>query len=83
MRNKQQIEELVQQVFRLLPENIERSKQDIEKNIRAALSASIARMNLVTREEFDIQSALLARTRIALDELESKITDLEQQHNKD
>ena len=72
-----QIEDFVQQFFKLLPEDINRSKKDIEKNIRAALTATFTKMNLVTREEFDIQTELLSNTRAALDELEGKITALE------
>ena len=79
MAKSQQLEDLVQQLFRLLPENVEHSRQDIEKNIRAALSSSLARMNLVSREEFDIQSELLSKTRMALDELEARIAEMERE----
>ncbi|MGI9229860.1 MAG: accessory factor UbiK family protein [Gammaproteobacteria bacterium] len=79
MSNKEQIDDLVRQLFKLLPENIEQSKQDIEKNLRAVLNASLARMNLVTREEFDIQSELLNRTRKALDDMERKVSTMEEQ----
>lgn len=67
----------VQDLLRLLPQDLERSRQDLEKLARAVLNAALARMNLVTREEFDVQAELLANTRRALDELEGKITALE------
>ena len=67
----------MQQFFRLLPEDINRSRQDIEKALRATLTATFTKMNLVTREEFDIQTELLSNTRAAMDELEKKITELE------
>jgi len=77
MIKQREIEDFVQQFFKLLPEDIDRSRQDIEKNIRAALTATFSKMNLVTREEFDIQSELLSNTRAAIEELGNKITALE------
>ena len=52
--------------------------RDIEKNVRAMLTAGFARLDLVTREEFDVQSELLARTREKLTELETRLARLEQ-----
>ena len=51
--------------------------QDAEKNLRAALQAALARLNLVTREELDVQAAVLARTRARLEELEKQVAELE------
>lgn len=51
--------------------------RDIEKNARALLSSAFARLDLVTREEFDIQAAVLARTREKLGALEARVTALE------
>lgn len=51
--------------------------QDIEKNTRALLSQTFAKLDLVTREEFDVQQQLLIRTREKLVELEAKIEELE------
>ena len=51
--------------------------QDIEQNLRAALSATLARLNLVTREELEVQSAVLARTRARLETLEKQVAELE------
>ena len=50
---------------------------DIERNVRASLSALFARLDLVTREEFDVQSAVLARTREKLLALEARLAELE------
>ena len=52
--------------------------RDIEKNVRAMLTAGFSRLDLVTREEFDVQSELLARTREKLTELEARVARLEQ-----
>ena len=51
--------------------------RDIEKNLRAMLAAAFARLDLVTREEFDVQSEVLARTREKLAQLEAKLAELE------
>ncbi len=50
---------------------------DVEKNVRAMLAAGFARLNLVTREEFDVQTKVLARTRERLRELEVRVEALE------
>lgn len=51
--------------------------RDIEKNARALLTSAFARLDLVTREEFDIQTAVLARTREKLNALETRVAALE------
>ena len=50
---------------------------DIQKNLKAALTQAFTRMDLMTREEFDIQSQVLARTREKLTQLEARVADLE------
>ena len=50
---------------------------DIERNMRAMLGAMFTRLDLVTREEFDVQSAVLARTREKLNALEVRLAELE------
>lgn len=49
----------------------------VEKNLRAALAAGLAKLNLVTREELDIQTAVLARTREKIETLEKLVAELE------
>ena len=51
--------------------------RDMEKNVRALLRSALGRLDLVSREEFDIQVALLARTREKLDALEERLASLE------
>ena len=51
--------------------------RDVEKNLKAAVSGMLARMDVVTREEFDVQAQVLARTREKLAELEARLTRLE------
>jgi BMFP domain-containing protein YqiC len=52
--------------------------RDMEKNLKASLSAWLSRLDLVTREEFDVQAQVLARTREKLAELEARLASLEQ-----
>lgn len=54
---------------------------DVEKNLRASLQALFARLDLVTREEFEVQQAVLVRTREKLDRLEAQVAALEQQRS--
>ena len=51
--------------------------RDLEKNLRALLTGAFSRLELVTREEFDVQREVLARTRAKLEELEARVAELE------
>ena len=53
--------------------------KDIEKNMKAMLSQGFSKMYLVTREEFDVQAQVLAKTRAKLEELELRVAELEAQ----
>jgi BMFP domain-containing protein YqiC len=55
---------------------------DIEKNLRALLAGAFSRLDLVTREEFDVQREVLLRTRAKLTELEQKVAALEAEASK-
>ena len=76
---KQKIESMISDLSNVLPNDIQHIKKEIEKNLRATLNANFAQLELVTREEFDIQTMLLQRTRVKLDELEKKIIEIENQ----
>ncbi len=51
--------------------------RDVEKNLRALVAGALGRLDLVTREEFDVQAKLLARARTQLATLESRVAELE------
>ena len=77
MENKNTFDDLTKKITDLLPGNLQQVQQDLESNIKALLQSSLSKMNLVGREEFDVQSALLARTREKLDQLEKQLAELE------
>jgi ubiquinone biosynthesis accessory factor UbiK len=56
--------------------------KDVEKNVRALMSQGFSKLDLVTREEFDIQAQVLAKTRAKLEALEARVTELEAQLKK-
>lgn len=74
MIDQRQLDELGTKIKEVLAGSPAR---DIEKNLRAMLAATFARLDLVTREEFDVQSEVLARTREKLVRLEAKLAELE------
>jgi len=76
MINNQNINDLVDKLSAALPDGIKTLQADAKANIRAILESSLHQMNLVSREEFDVQSALLARTLEKLDELEKQLKEL-------
>jgi ubiquinone biosynthesis accessory factor UbiK len=69
------IEEIDQKMKEVLAQS---PAKDLEKNLRALLASGFSRVDLVTREEFDVQREVLARTRARLHELEAKLAELEQ-----
>lgn len=77
MINPANFEALFKQVTNALPKGMVGLHQDLEKNLRIALESALRRMNLVTREEFEVQSAVLARTRARLEVLEAQVATLE------
>lgn len=75
------IEEIAERIEQNLPEGMRQTKAEMEKNIRQAVSNGFSRMDLVTREEFDIQTQVLARTRTKLEALEQRVAELEARLN--
>ena len=67
------LDDIVSAVARALP----RTPADVERNVRAALSGVLHRLDLVTREELEVQEAVLARTRARLEQLEQQVRTLE------
>jgi BMFP domain-containing protein YqiC len=76
-------DDLARRLVDSVPTGVKEIQQDVEKNLRAILQASLSKLDLVTREEFDVQSRVLARTREKLDQLEKTISALETQSRRD
>lgn len=73
------LEQLVERIMQSLPGGMQEMKQEADQQLRAALKRTLASMDLVTREEFDIQREVLLRTRTRLETLEQQVATLEQQ----
>jgi len=71
------LDELARRLADSLPSGLKVLREDLEKNFRAAIQGALGKMDLVTREEFDVQSEVLARTRAKVDALEKEIAELE------
>ena len=71
------LDELTRRVTAGLPPGLDRVGRDVRNNLRAVLASAFERMDLVTREEFDVQSAVLLRTREKLTALETRVAELE------
>jgi len=62
-----------------MPKGLRDLQQDMEKNMRAAVESGFERLNLVTREQFEVQAGVLARTRAKVEALEQRVAALEAQ----
>jgi ubiquinone biosynthesis accessory factor UbiK len=71
------IDELARKLAGSLPDGLMALKTDAEHNFKAVLQSALTRMDLVSRQEFDVQAALLARTREKLAALEQRLAQLE------
>lgn len=74
---RESIDKLARRLAASLPQGLLAVRDDVEQNFRAVLKSSLARMDLVTREEFEVQELVLARTREKLDALEKRVADYE------
>ena len=61
-----------------MPKGFQHLQDDLQRNLRSGLESAFGKLNLVTREEFDVQQAVLARTREKLNALETRIAELEE-----
>jgi BMFP domain-containing protein YqiC len=71
------INELAKRLFASLPAAMRGAQLDLENNFRAVLRSTLGKMDLVTRDEFDVQTKVLERTRARLAALEARLAQLE------
>ncbi|WP_292759788.1 ubiquinone biosynthesis accessory factor UbiK [Methylophaga sp. UBA2689] len=82
MIDPKKFDEIADTITRALPPGLLQMRGDAEKNIRAAMSSTFNKLDLVTREEFEVQSQVLLRTREKLEALEKRVEELEQLNTK-
>jgi ubiquinone biosynthesis accessory factor UbiK len=71
------LDDLARRLSETVPPGLTALRDDLERNFRAVLQSGLARLDLVTRQEFDVQSGVLRRTRERLEQLESRLAQLE------
>jgi ubiquinone biosynthesis accessory factor UbiK len=71
------IEEIARRLMDNLPPALRATQRDLESNFRAVLRASLGKLDLVTRDEFDVQTRVLERTRARLEALEARVKAME------
>jgi BMFP domain-containing protein YqiC len=77
--NDNSIEGLAKKLADSLPGSLRSMREDLEQNFRSVLRGGLEKLDLVTREEFEVQEAVVARTREKLEALEKQVAELEQQ----
>jgi BMFP domain-containing protein YqiC len=77
--DNESVDNLASKLAEAVPEGLRAVREDLEQNFRAVLRASLGKLDLVTREEFEVQQAVLARTRAKLEALEAQLKELEQE----
>ena len=75
-------DDLAKKVAGSVPTGFQSLRDDLQKNLRSALESGLSRLDLVTREEFEVQQAVLARTREKLQQLEKQLAELEKSLKK-
>jgi BMFP domain-containing protein YqiC len=77
MINAKKIEEIARQVTDSIPSGVKNIASDLEQKTKNVLQRKLSQLDVVTREEFDVQTQVLLKTRAQLSELENKIAELE------
>jgi BMFP domain-containing protein YqiC len=71
------IDEIVRRLLAKVPQAARQMQADLEENFRAVLRGSLSRLDLVSRDEFDVQTKVLERTRARLEALEARVKELQ------
>lgn len=77
MMDRQEIDRIALRLVSLVPPGLAQAQQDLRTNFYDVLTQGLRRLELVTREEFEVQSQVLARTRAKIDELEKRVAEME------
>lgn len=76
-----QLDDLARRLSSLVPQSLRDSRDELQQNFKQVLQAGLGKLDLVTREEFDVQRAVLLRTREKLEALERQVAELEAARN--
>ena len=79
MFDPKNIDELANRLSGAIPPGLHAIREDMEKNFHTILQGALGKLDLVTREEFEVQKAVLAKTRSKLEDLENRVAEMEQQ----
>jgi BMFP domain-containing protein YqiC len=75
------LDDLARRLSSLVPPSVREGREELQENFKSVLQSGLAKLDLVTREEFEVQRAVLLRTREKLDELQRTVADLEAQRS--
>lgn len=79
MFDPKSLDDIANRLAGAIPPGLNNFKEDLEKSFHAILQGALGKLDLVTREEFDVQKLVLAKTRAKLEDLEKRVADMEQQ----
>ena len=82
MIDPKKIEDLAKQIGAVIPARVRQAADDVESKIKVVLQQKLADLDVISREEFDVQRQVLARTREKLDALEQQVAQLMAQNNQ-
>ena len=77
--DQKRIEDIARRLLESIPPSLRAAQQDLETNFRSVLRSGLSKLDLTTREEFDTQTRVLARTREMVEQLEARVRQLETQ----
>lgn len=82
MIDSKAIDDIANRLANAMPSGLTHLKEDMEKNFHAILQGALSKLDLVTREEFEVQKAVLTKTRTKLEDLEIRVAALEKQRDQ-
>lgn len=82
MFDQKSIDDIASRLANVIPPSFNSLKDDMEKNFHAILQGALGKLDLVTREEFEVQKAVLSKTRSKLEALEVRVTAIEKQQKE-
>ncbi len=83
MFDPKQFDDLASKLFNALPTSLQNFEKEIQQKFKEILQATFTRMDLVTREEFDVQAKVLGRTRDKLEQLQQQFDEWQKQQNNE